>query len=1100
MAIDPTALADEQAQREGINRIGQPTEIAGGPEQYVQLAGPLGSFFDLLRAAGRGSAPGEPATRVPTPQELPLREGEVVSEIQSRLAPEILSPQGVQRFEDARMQAPAPGQFGAGQQDADVLGAGRAALDEVPPVADDLTPSQPESVLQSAEGALQQDAQAASSAAARIDAETSQPLGQPVRQPEITDEVAARVAAAAADPDAPLKSLLDGGDFNFDYIQAPEDVGRVITELGEVFADETVAATRGVISNNVTLEEAAKIAADELGLTRRLLSRRIGEGAINASEMVAARELLVRSTRRITQLAQEVSSGTADAATQLNFRRQLAIHAAIQMQVKGMQTEVARALQSFRIPVTGEMDVNRINAAAQEFLESGGYEASTRAFADRIAKIGELPEGQRSAAINEMISQGWWGRTKEIIGEAYLNGLLSSPHTQAKNILGNASFMLFQLPSEIIGGAYGAAIRGGSKIIAPNRAIPEDQAYIENAFIRIRGWADSYRDALRAGARAFSTEVPASFATKIDAPVGAIRSSQDNFFGRAINELGRRGRYPFRFLMFGDEFFKTISQRGDLYVRSYQRYQASIRAGNDAQTAIDDAGMLLLDPTAASKELNLQARYDTLTSDLGAFGKLARRVQDTIPGRYLLPFFTAPTNEFLRTLETIPGPWSSKVVGDLIGNNGPRAQQLALGRWTMGGATLFTVSQYAQEGRLTGSMPSDQGARDALPPGWQPYSLVIRGEGFPKDEEGEFMPLYDAFGRPNGPLSYVNYAGFGPVSGVIGIGADVTQRLYSTRSPQAGSNIISAAVAATARYYLELPMLQGVSEVVNFLEASARGDTTSIEGLMRGPAEASTPVGFPSPVSSLQRNIMRSIDPTRVAPRGDIEYLTMDDVMEGFQSGRTGFANPDGTPNYRLVGQPRGDLGAAMREIFNSIDAYQSRDSILREEMDLNVLRYDVLGNVLGEGDISFATAPGLATWNLMTGMRIRQGETPTPLQDELMRLSVITNGSPLSNPDRRGGVSLSTGAQSDLIRIAKNEMTLRQPGIGETDFRGALDNLITTNAYIRATDPERRSMIQSVQDQYVEAGFAILLQLPEYANLRQAIEDRRRLEEQGLR
>lgn len=1074
MAIDPTQLAEEQAQREGINIAGQPTEMARGPQEYVQLAGPVRSFFDLLASQGRRViGEGGAAARVPTPQEAPMV-GETAAQIQERLAPDVLSPQGVTRFEEAGGQAPAPGRF--------------------------LEVQQEEDVLQSAADALDQETQAANAAARNINQELDNPLGEPVTPPEITDETAERVAAAAVDPDAPLRSLQEGGDFNFEYIQNPEDIGRVITELGATFADETVAAARGVISNESTLDDAARIAADEIGLTRRILNRRIGEGAINASEMVAARELLVRSARRITELAESVANGSADAATQLAFRRQLSIHAAIQMQVKGMQTEVARTLQSFQIPVAGELDANRLNAESLRLLSEGGFsEESTRALANRIGQIGGLPEGQRAAAINELTQRGWYSRTKEAVTEAYLAGLLSSPATQMKNIVGSASFMLFQLPTEMMAGAYGAAIRGGNRILAPNRVLPEDQVYIQDAFIRLRGWMDSFRDGLRAGAIAFETEIPASMATKIDAPVGGIRSSMDNPFGRAINEFGRRARYPFRFLLGADEFFKTISQRGELYVRAHQRYQASLRAGNDHQTALDDAGMMLLDPSSAATELSTQARYDTMMSDLGAFGRLARQIQDTIPGRIILPFFTAPTNDFLRTMEHIPF-MPSRTYSDLAGRNGPRAQQLALGRWSLGGATLATVSQYAMDGQLTGGMPATEAARNALPPGWQPYSIVMRGEGFPTDENGDPMPLYDAYGRPNGPLTYVSYAGYGPVSSVLGIGSDVTQRMYMMRDASKNSNIAAAAIAATADYYRELPMLQGVSEVINVLEAAARGDAMSVERILRSPAEAATPLGFPSPISSLQRNIQRAIDPTRVVPREDIEYVTMDSLMAGVAEGRRGYVMPDGSPNYRLVGTPVGDAGTVMRQALGAIDAYQARDSVFRDERDLNVPRYDVMGNVVGENDISISTAPGLAAWNLTTGMTIRQGETPTPLQDELMRLAVSTGGSVLSNPDRRQGVRLSPGAQSDLVRIAKNEVTLRQPGAGFVDFRGALDNLINTNAYIMAQDAERRSMIQTLQDEYLEEGFGILLQLDEYANLRQAVEDRTNLQEQGMR
>jgi hypothetical protein len=83
----------------------------------------------------------------------------------------------------------------------------------------------------------------------------------------------------------------------------------------------------------------------------------------------------------------------------------------------------------------------------------------------------------------------------------------------------------------------------------------------------------------------------------------------------------------------------------------------------------------------------------------------------------------------LRTTEFMgvnPQAWA-----DIAGQNGPRAQQMAMGRLTVGGATMAVVAEYASNGQVTGGMPSDAKLRDALPPGWQPYSMVFRGEGFP---------------------------------------------------------------------------------------------------------------------------------------------------------------------------------------------------------------------------------------------------------------------------------------------------------------------------------------------------------------------------------
>ena len=78
-------------------------------------------------------------------------------------------------------------------------------------------------------------------------------------------------------------------------------------------------------------------------------------------------------------------------------------------------------------------------------------------------------------------------------------------------------------------------------------------------------------------------------------------------------------------------------------------------------------------------------------------------------------------------------------------------------------------------GQITGARPQDPRQREKLPPGWQPYSFVFRGEGFPVDDDGDPLPLYDRFGNPNGPLKYVNYSGLGPAASMIGITVNAIQ-------------------------------------------------------------------------------------------------------------------------------------------------------------------------------------------------------------------------------------------------------------------------------------------------------------------------------------
>jgi hypothetical protein len=1084
MAIDPTALADEQVQRQALAAQGAPTEFAQGPEQAVRVAGPAAEgMFELLRRLApsvQQSRPSGQPVRPPTPQEQGIVEdpgGLSMRGAAAEAAPEVLSDEGQARFAAMQYRAPTPAELAAGQTG----------------------PTAPNDVLQSASEAL--DAQATEAATQAEDLRTGAQRALTAEQrgfgPEsgvaseaVTDEVLAQLSAEELN----IKSLADGGDFNFDFLTTPDSVKATITAVGEVLAAPQAAVTRGIRTNEVTTQEAAKLVADEVGMTRALLSRKIGDGSLNAEQMVAARELLVRSATRLTELAELIKGGQATAADRLAFRRQLAIHSGIQLQLKGAQTEAARALQSFRIPVSGELDAAALNAEAQRLIQEGNLDESTNALADRLLATSALPENERLAAINRLTERGWYARTKAAVHEAYLTGLLANPATQVKNLLGTASFMMYQIPAEMMAGAYGAALRGTLGRVNP-RYLTEDQVYMQDAFLRMKGWADSFKDAMQAASVAYRTETPSSMATKLDVETfePGIASSSGGFFGQAINEFGRRARIPFRLLLAGDEFFKTISMRGELYVAANRRYQMSLRQGLTNEEAIDNAGMVLLDPRSVREDLDIKARYDTLTSDLGAFGKAANALQQTAFGRFIMPFATAPTNDVLRTSSFMP--INLLAWADVTGRNGPRAQQMALGRLTVGGATMTVVAEYAQNGQITGAMPSDPRLRDELlAKGWQPYSMVFRGEGFPTDEDGDPLPLYDIYGRPNGPLTYVSYAGYGPLTSVIGITADAQQRMAETRDPEMRNGIAAAYLLATVDYYKELPMLQGMADIVAALEYG------SIEQLLRGPAQAGTVLGpaVPSPISALQRSVARIQDPTRVTPRDDLEYYTLEEVQAGAAAGDTTFLLANGETNFRMVGVTKGDEWATVSELFNAIDSYMAQDSMFRDERDVNAVVYDTLGNVIGAEDISIANRPGLAIWNSVSGIRILPGQELSPLEEELMRVAAQINGWPLSNRASMDGMRLGAGAQSDLTNLAKNEVTLRQ--YNNMDFQNALLREISRPTYIRMSDKDKALTLRRIEDAYYERAFQILLQMPEYGNLATAYRDRQRLQEQGVR
>jgi len=209
------------------------------------------------------------------------------------------------------------------------------------------------------------------------------------------------------------------------------------------------------------------------------------------------------------------------------------------------------------------------------------------------------------------------------------------------------------------------------------------------------------------------------------------------------------------------------------------------------------------------------------------------------------------------------------------------------------------------------------------------------------------------------------------------------------------------------------------------------------------------------------------------------------------------YALPDGTPNYRMVGMVKGSFTDDLMSFAGTLDALQSKDSFIRDERDRNAVVYDTLGNVMGESDVRLDTNPGLAVFNNFSGIRIRPEEEPGPVEKELMRLTAQTGRWALSNPEAKNGVRLTAGAIADWVRLGKVEPPIRPIlGHGMVTFREALDMLFMEGSrankqYIEMTDDEKVSYIQTLEGRYMNQAFEVLLEMPEHANLAQAVRDR---------
>ena len=1038
--------------------------------KYQQVAGAGSGIIKLLNRLGAIST--KPYEAVPTPRTERLEPGVNYQRRQQEVAEQVLSPEGKARFDAAGRDARA-------------------------------VQSEEATILDTARKSLTQE---------QMGKAPTDPM-QKTLAPEwqMTEVRTAQDRAREA-----IKFGKDGEieDFNYNNLNTGDDVKAFITAVSEVYETATTVTKRGKQTNVETKEQARQLLTDQLGMTRRILNLKIGE-TMSAAEMTASREILIDSAEKLNSLSKQIvdmeKAGNVNSALLLQFRRQMAIHAGVQMKVKGAQTEIARALQAFRIPVGSDMGPEVIADVLSGYGGVGEAMKLAKGYRKAVEKGGQ-------ASGNKYVEGGWASKANGVFQEVYVNGLLSWVSTQYKNLFSTPTFMIMRGGEEFLAGIYGGVYR--SALRAAGKDVNPDGAYIGDVAARFFGSMRTISNGWSIAADVWRTELPSDMLTKLDAhQYQAITA--DNLgvthwaAGKATDILGKIIRIPQRALLSVDEFWKTVSDGGEMYVQAKHAMHRAKAAGKTDAEAMDDALMIALDPRAIGTEMDTAARAVTLTTDLSthgplvkAMGEMVRTAQRNPFGRIIVPFITVPTNDVISVVERSPVAWvMAKSRADLLGKNGPAAMQKAMARVTLGTSAMAGIYTMAIDGRITGGVPTDPRERQKLRtghPNWRPYSLVFRGEGWPVDDDGDELPMYNAkTGLPNGPLNYVPYGGYGPVAGLMAIGASIAERMRTTEDPDTQSAIVSNGIAATFNYFGNMPFLMGVANVYKAIDYDNPGY------LLDAPISNTIPgTPFPIPFSSAGRNIANMLDPVKRSPSQSYDLYTIEDVEA--------MEKVNGEFQYGLVGMAKGPWASAesLRGMMGEYWQLQTRDSVaahagdFRQAEDMAV-EYDVLGREIEKG-VRFDVNPVMAVVNLVAPLKVIPGREPDEIERELHSLGV-----PLSRKRTglmAGGkrIGLSKKQQSDWVNLAKNVVTLdeddaryrgERTDVENQTFVDALVMLMSSNIYndVSTTAEDRINMIRNLEGKFYAAAVEELLAMPGNQNLAAAYYGLKELDKYGL-
>jgi hypothetical protein len=308
-----------------------------------------------------------------------------------------------------------------------------------------------------------------------------------------------------------------------------------------------------------------------------------------------------------------------------------------------------------------------------------------------------------------------------------------------------------------------------------------DRVLLSEVGERAVGLLQGTREGLRAFAHTMRTGQTFDPVTKVE----AVQQE-------AISGLqGKIIRTPTRLLSAEDELFKAIGRRMEISGLAMRQAKGEGLKGDALRARVSD---LTANPTDEMIEKSLDyARYVTFQRPLGPIGQFISRMTQEWPGlKLILPFVRTPSNIFKYVIERSPAAPVVKEWRKDFAAGGAR-RDLALAKMALGSGMGLLVAQLAADGKITGSAPADDKARELLmADGWQPYSLRIGDK-------------------------YYSYQRLDPLASTLGVAADLVETSdYMTDAEREKSAAL--VTAAILKNLSNKTWLSGLSDAIEAIE------------------------------------------------------------------------------------------------------------------------------------------------------------------------------------------------------------------------------------------------------------------------------------------
>lgn len=602
--------------------------------------------------------------------------------------------------------------------------------------------------------------------------------------------------------------------FNFKYVESSDDLKSIIATGDEIFEKQITKATRGKVTHEQTINR-AKIVRENaklLGTSDAHLNRLAKNVRNMDAHFLNSRYLLLASAKEMRRLAEEAITGGDKEL--LAMRCHAAKHAALQAELKGVQTEIARTLNSMKIP--NVEDAADYRAVEQVMEQMGGHDLN-KEFAQRIIRLGD------EIKLNKFVRRAWYVKAYDALMEYWTSSILSGYQTQAINATTNAFVVGQRLVEKTVGlgwrhlrrdpkgmefgdlkaelfGLYHGLTSAVRLTQAGKRTLKEAAQLVK------QGELSKAKKVVRMKEAEFGTIYRAAMfeeaiidpMTKFEETHKAISAEAlqlSGWKGRAVDLLGTIVRAPSsRVMLTVDELFKSMHYHMELYSQAFRAGRTQNLEGEDLAKFIKQT----VDEPPKDFHVNSidAARYGTFQQDLGQGMRYVQKGINEIPfARFVVPFMRTPVNIVKYWGERTPGlnllsqRWRAEFKA------GGARRDLALGKLSTGIAYYTIASMWVLQGKLRGGGEKGMGQTERLV-GAQDYSLEIGGKQY-------------SFNR------------FDPFGMFLGVTADLAAILPRIGQGE-GNELLAAFITAMSKNVTSKTYLEGLSNLVEVMSDPER--------------------------------------------------------------------------------------------------------------------------------------------------------------------------------------------------------------------------------------------------------------------------------------